>query len=142
MSKILESESMKQTETDRKKIVTEFFRLIAEGRFKDGLQFFTPDCKTHNPYVTGGMDALTDAMIEAGKNMAAPSSDVGFTVKHLLIDGDLAAAHTQLLFSKSNPGKGGLRQVHIFRFEGDKIAEYWDITQQITDSTPNAAGAF
>jgi len=60
----------------------------------------------------------------------------------VLVDGDMAAAYTVLLNSKSNPGQGGLRQVHLFRFEGDKIAEYWDITQQIMPSMPNAGGAF
>jgi len=35
-----------------------------------------------------------------------------------------------------------LRQVHLFRFEGDKIVEYWDITQQVLLDMPNASGAF
>ena len=47
---------------------------------------------------------------------------------------------TQL--SSSNPSNGGLRQVHLFRFSGDKIVEYWDITQQVPENAPNAAGAF
>ena len=31
--------------------------------------------------------------------------------------------------------------MHLFRFEGDKIVEYWDITQQILPSMLNA-GSF
>jgi predicted SnoaL-like aldol condensation-catalyzing enzyme len=54
----------------------------------------------------------------------------------------MVAAHTEMLVNKSKPGEGGLRQVHLFRFEGDKIAEYWDVTQMIFASMPNAAGAF
>lgn len=42
-----------------------------------------------------------------------------------MADEDMVAVHTELLDSKSRPGLGGLRQVHLFRFEGDKIAEYW-----------------
>jgi predicted SnoaL-like aldol condensation-catalyzing enzyme len=61
---------------------------------------------------------------------------------HVIVDGDFVAVHTQLLNSKSNPTEGGLRQVHLFRFEGNKIVEYWDITQQILPSMPNARGAF
>jgi len=106
------------------------------------MSFFAPDCKTHNPFVVGGMDALTDAMIAASKNITAQSSQPEFVIKHLLADGDLVAAHTQLLNSKSNPGEGGLRQIHLFRFGADKIVEYWDITQQILPSMPNARGAF
>jgi hypothetical protein len=56
-------------ETDRKNIVNEYFRLIGMGRFKEGLRFFARDCKTHNPFVAGGMDALTEAIIAASKNI-------------------------------------------------------------------------
>ncbi len=53
-------------------------------------------------------------------------------------------AHTELLNSKSDPKKGGLRQAHVFRFGSDnRIIEYWDITQFIDpNGMPNAANAF
>jgi predicted SnoaL-like aldol condensation-catalyzing enzyme len=60
----------------------------------------------------------------------------------VLADGDFVAVHTELLSNKSKPSEGGLRQMHLFRFEGEKIVEYWDITQQIMPSMPNAGGAF
>jgi predicted SnoaL-like aldol condensation-catalyzing enzyme len=87
------------------------------------------------------MKSIIDAQISASKNMPATST-IEFSVKHLLVDGDTIAAHTELLFNKSNPTEGGLRQVHLFRFEDNKIVEYWDITQMITKDMPNAAGAF
>jgi predicted SnoaL-like aldol condensation-catalyzing enzyme len=65
-----------------------------------------------------------------------------FSVKHLLADRDLVAAHTQLLSNKSKPNEGGSRQIHLFRFDGDKIAEYWDVTHQVTPIMPNASEAF
>jgi predicted SnoaL-like aldol condensation-catalyzing enzyme len=133
---------MRQKEADRKNIVIEYFKLVGSGKFKEGLRFFAPDCKTHNPYISGGMDALTDAMMTANKGMTEQLSEPEFAVKHVLVDGDLVAVHTQLLNSKSKPSEGGLRQVHLFRFEGDKIVEYWDITQQVLASMPNASGAF
>ena len=136
-----EPSSMRQM-LDRKNIINDYFRLVGTGMFKEGLSFFAPDCKTHNPFVVGGMDAVTDAMIAASKNITAQSSQPEFVIKHLLADGDIVAAHTQLLNSKSNPGEGGLRQIHLFRFGADKIVEYWDITQQILPSMPNARGAF
>lgn len=88
------------------------------------------------------MEVLTDAMIGASKDMMSQYWDIGFSVQHIMVDGDLVTVHTQLLYSKSNPGKGGLRQAHIMRFERKKIAEYWDITQEIQESLPNAAAAF
>ncbi|MDA4112916.1 MAG: nuclear transport factor 2 family protein [Thaumarchaeota archaeon] len=123
-------------------MAVEFLRLIGEGRPKDGLRFFAPDCKTHNPYVAGGMDALTDAMIAAREEGMSGDleADFGLTVRYVLGDGDMVAVYTQL--STPRPSDGGLRQVHLFRFSGDKVVEYWDITQQIPENPPNADGAF
>ena len=106
------------------------------------MKFFSPDCVTHNPYVNGNMDTLTDAMISASRDINNQNSEPAFSVKQVLVDGDFVAVHTDLLNSKSNATKGGLRQVHLFRFNGDKVVEYWDITQQILPDMPNAGRAF
>jgi len=67
------SDLIRQKETERKNIVLEYFKLVVAGKFKEGLRFFAPDCKTHNPYVAGSMDALTDAMIAANNEGSAIS---------------------------------------------------------------------
>ena len=129
----------------QKETAVNFLSLIAAGRPKDGLVFFTPDCITHNPYTAGGMDALTDAMIAVQKQGSAgivkgSSADFKLSIRRVLAEGDFVAVHTTL--SGSNPASGGLRQIHLFRFKGDKIVEYWDITQLIPEAAPNAAAAF
>lgn len=133
---------LKQQEIEHKKIALEYFKLISSGKYKEGLRFFASECKTHNPFVSGSVENLTDAMIAASKDLGAQSKEPSFSVRNILADGDLVAVHTEFLNSKSQPGEGGLRQVHLFRFEGDKIAEYWDITQQVLSDMPNASGAF
>jgi predicted SnoaL-like aldol condensation-catalyzing enzyme len=128
--------------TDQKAIAVKFLELASLGRFKDGLSFFSPDCKTHNPYIAGNMDTLTDAMIAANNEGTTKYPDAQFSIKYALADGDFVAVHTELLNNKHKPGEGGLRQVHLFRFEGGKIVEYWDISQQVLPTMPNARGAF
>jgi len=130
---------------ERKEIAVEFLRLVGLQRPKDGLRFFAPDCKTHNPYTAGGMDALTDAMVAVQKQRSSgilkgSQADFKLVIRQVLADGDLVAVHTQIEGSK--PSEGGLRQVHLFRFKGDRIVEYWDITQMVPENAPNAAGAF
>jgi predicted SnoaL-like aldol condensation-catalyzing enzyme len=127
---------------DRKNIIAEYFKLVSMGKFKEGLRFFATDCKTHNPFVSGSIEDLTESMIEASKDLGAQNTEPDFTVKNVLADGDLVAVHTVFLNVKSKPSEGGLRQVHLFRFEDDMIVEYWDITQQILSNMPNASGAF
>ncbi|MEJ2251483.1 MAG: nuclear transport factor 2 family protein [Candidatus Lokiarchaeota archaeon] len=142
MNKQSKLDLLKQKEVEHKNTALEYFKLVSMGKFREGLNFFAPDCKTHNPFVAGSIEKLTDAMIEASKDLGAQNEEPEFTVKHVLAEGDLIAVHTELLNSKSKPSEGGLRQVHLFRFEGDKIVEYWDITQQVLSNMPNASGAF
>ena len=125
----------------RKKTVREFFRLVMLGRQRESLGFFAPSCRQHNPYVHGGMEELFASMSGAQREMKYP--DPSFAIKRVLAEGDMVAVHTELLGSRSNPGAGGLRQVHIFRFErGEKIVEYWDITQAVVPDMPHPANAF
>ena len=129
----------------RKEIAIEFFNLIASGKPKEGLRFFAPDCKTHNPYTAGSMNDLTDAMIAVQKQgsqgiIKGSIADFKLAIRAVLADGNFVAVHTQI--SGSNPNAGGLRQVHLFRFSGDKIVEYWDVTQMVPGNAPNATGAF
>lgn len=125
----------------RKSIVDDFFRLVGEGRPRDGLRYFSPGCVQHNPHVNGGIDALFDSMMAAMKEKASKISQPDFSVRYVLEDRDTVAVYTQL-YNRSKPEMGGQRQVHLFRFGEDKIVEYWDITQQIGSSMPNVAGAF
>ena len=125
-----------------KKIVKEYFELISQQKFKEGLQFFAPDCKTHNPFVDGNIENLFNAMVAANKDYGPKYPEAQFSLKLVLADGDFVVAYTQLVASPTKPAEGGLRQMHLFRFEGDKIVEYWDITQNIMPNTPNPAGSF
>ena len=134
--------SVATTQERNRKVVRDLFRLISRGKQMDGLRYFTEDCVQHNPYVRGGMKELFQAM--AAVQQDTPKfSDPYLGVKRVLADGDTVAVHTVLLSSKSRPGEGGLRQVHLFRFgkEG-KIDEYWDVTQMVGPEMPNAANAF
>ena len=83
-----------------------------------------------------------DAMVAGSKDLSMQSSNIEFKVQQILADGDFVAAYTTMLNNKSKPSEGGLRQIHLFRFKGEKIVEYWDVTQQVLPNMPNAAGAF
>jgi predicted SnoaL-like aldol condensation-catalyzing enzyme len=136
------SEKMKKDNSQiRKKIVREYFKLIMQGRQKDSLRYFAKNCRQHNPYTKGGMEELFEAMTKVQQE-PSEFSDPSFSVKKTLVDGNMIAVHTELLNSRSKPSKGGLRQIHLFRFSGNKIAEYWDITQSVSSDMPNAANAF
>ena len=51
--------------------------------------------------------------------------------------GALVAVHSLMRFHPAHPG---VAVVHVFRFEGDKIAEFWDVAQVLPDESPNKNG--
>jgi predicted SnoaL-like aldol condensation-catalyzing enzyme len=117
-------------------------KLLTQQKFMKNLRFFSSDCKTHSPYLAGTIRDLLNATVAANKEMAPKLPDAELSVKHFLADGDFVAVHTQLLNSKSNPAEGGLRQIHLFRFDAGMIVEYWDVTQQVMPDMPNVQSPF
>lgn len=110
--------------------------MSAAGKAKEAAKkFFSPDAKHHNAFFAAGMDALTDAMATAHKE----NPDKRLTVKQVLADGDLVAVHSHVV---QKPGDPGGAVVHLFRFQGDKIIEFWDVGQQIPGDSPNTDGMF
>ena len=127
--------------TEHKRVVKSFFDLVMQGKQKETLRFFSPNCRQHNPYVKGGMDELFDSMSKAQQEMKYP--DPRFEIKSIVAEGDLVAAHTEILMEGSRPEAGGLRQIHLFRFgEGGRIVEYWDVSQMVLPEMSNPANAF
>jgi predicted SnoaL-like aldol condensation-catalyzing enzyme len=128
-------------EKKEKEIAQKFFSLLNPDKIEEARSLFAPKCKHHNPYIAPGMDALLDGIMKVQKEGAADMpTDGRFYIKHVIADGDLVAVHTTLE-SKSNMSKG-IRQIHLFRFSGDKIVEYWDVTQQAPADAPYIPSMF
>ncbi len=119
----------------RKTIALDFLRLGRTGD-RAGLEgLVTPTARHHNPYFAAGMPALFDAMEAAAKAAPERTSEV----KHVVAEGDYVAVHSHV---RPRPGDVGVAVVHLFRFEGDLIAELWDVGQPIPVENPNQDGMF
>jgi predicted SnoaL-like aldol condensation-catalyzing enzyme len=70
---------------------------------------------------------------------AAQNPNKVLEIQRALQDGDLVAVHSHV---RQQPGDRGAAVVHIFRFEGDRIAELWDVGQPVPESSPNELGMF
>jgi predicted SnoaL-like aldol condensation-catalyzing enzyme len=120
----------------QKKIAVEFLRQAAAGNARRAAEgVLKPDGVHHNVYFAAGWTPLLKAMDEAAQKAPDPRLDV----KHVLCDGDLVAVHSHVVHKKGEPG---FAAVHMFRFEGEQIAEMWDIGLAIPPDSPNADGAF
>lgn len=84
--------------------------------------YVAPDLVQHNPNIADGREAAIAEIEGLLKNPAAH-----FDVKHVVVDGDLAAVH----FRGSLGGDVSAAVVEWFRLKDGKIVEHWDAFQVI-----------
>ena len=127
--------SAKETE-EHKKLAVQFLQHVVSGRIEEGYsKFVDMRGRHHNVFFPAGLAELKKAMLENDKD----SPNKKLTIKNVLGDGDLVAIHSHIVL---NPGDEGMVVVHLFRFAGDNIVEFWDCGQEIPANCPNADGPF
>jgi predicted SnoaL-like aldol condensation-catalyzing enzyme len=127
---------MKAEHDSHKDTAVSFMRLVGSGKVRDAYERYVDEnFRHHNAFFHGDRESLLKAMEEnAQKN---PNKVVD--VKRTLEDGDFVAVHTHI---RQNARDRGGAAVHIFRFENDRIAELWDVGQEIPKDSPNEHGMF
>jgi len=88
----------------------------------------------HNPTIADGREAAIAAL-----EPMFSRPEARFDVKRILVDGDLAAVHLHGQPSATDPG-GAV--VDLFRLEGGKIVEHWDVLQPLPAHAANAHPMF
>jgi len=119
-----------------KEAAVDFLRLAASANVREAYgKYAAPNFRHHNPYFKGDAESLMLGMEEN----AAKNPQKTLEVHHALRDGDLVAVHSHV---RMNPNDRGTGLVHIFRFQGDRIAELWDLAQPVPEESPNENGMF
>lgn len=94
------------------------------------MNWVAEDYIQHNPVAKDGRDNAIAALEPFWKAMPGMS----YTVARVIIEGDLAVVHNKL---KMNAADRGSAVVDIFRIEGCKIKEHWDVMQAIPEKSAN-----
>jgi len=124
------------TKLTHKQIAVEFLKAAASGQVREAYdRYVGPDFHHHNPYFPGDATSLMLGMEANGKEFPNKSLEV----HRALEDGNEVAVFGHV---KHKPGDLGYALVHIFRFEGDRIAELWDIGQEVPAESVNQYGMF
>lgn len=120
----------------RKDIALSFLQLIATGRAREAYEkSAATSFKHHNPHFDAAPRALIDAMDENARQFPKKRLEV----KLALEEGALVSVLSHV---RHTPDERGFAVVHIFRFDGDRIAELWDLAQEVPEQSPNANGMF
>ncbi len=91
--------------------------------------YVAPDYIQHNPGLGDGREAAIAALTPM-------FSDPGhsFSIRHIVVDGDLAAIH---IFVKPDPAARGAAVADFYRLKDGKIVEHWDVIQPIPQKAAN-----
>lgn len=118
----------------RKDVAMSFLRLAASGRAQEAFeQHVGTGFRHHNPYFASGATALMNGMDENARE----NPDKPLEVLRALEEGDLVAVHSLVRHTRDDPGAV---VVHIFRFDGDRITELWDVGQAVPAESVNDDG--
>ena len=122
--------------TTRKETAIDFLRLTARGKVDEAFtRHAAPGFRHHNPHFAADVPTLTAAM----KENAARFPHMVFEVQRAIAEGPLVAVHSRARLEEGGPE---LVLVHILRFEGERIAEMWDIAQPAPVPMANGDGMF
>ena len=112
-----------------KKMVAEFYQEFFGDKNIAALdKYLAPNYIQHNPGLPDGREALRQGATVWFKG--APKTKID--IQHLSADGDLVYIHT-----KSKMGDKTNSVIDIFRIEDGKIAEHWDVIQEVPEKSPN-----
>ena len=118
-----------------KEVAKAFLENAATGKLDEAYSNVAPNFRHHNAYFPGDTESLKAGMADAHKQFPNTKIDVQRTIA----EGNLVAVHSRVQHA---PDKPAIAVVHIFRFEGDKIAELWDVGMEVPNDSPNKNGAF
>jgi len=121
----------------RKEAAVTFLKMASAGKVEDAYaKYIAPSFIHHNQYFKGDRESLKAAMAEAH----AKTPNKLIDVKRVFEDGDFVITHS--LVVRGNPSEPDVAVVHIFKFDGDKVVELWDLGQLLSKDSPNENGAF
>jgi predicted SnoaL-like aldol condensation-catalyzing enzyme len=119
----------------KKDIAESFLRLASSGQVREAYEMYVhPDFRHHNAYFKGDRESLLRGMEENAKEFPNKTYE-GLRV---LEDGLLVAIHGKVKLSPDFEWS----VIHIFRFEGGKIIELWEASQEAVKDSPNENGVF
>ena len=114
----------------------DFLTLASSGKVREAYrEHVGADFRHHNPHFRGDADALMVAMEEN----AAANPDKVLEIQRTIEEGDLVVVFSRI---RQAPGERGAAVVHIFRFQGDRISELWDVGQEVPEHSVNENGMF
>ncbi|MEV2197649.1 nuclear transport factor 2 family protein [Streptomyces phaeochromogenes] len=113
---------------------------VLKGLFEDGdlslaNRYIRPDYIEHSPSAADGREPLKEFV----RAWVARYPDLKYDVKRVLAEGNMVLVHSNVV---AEPGTQGQAVVDIFRFQGGRMAEHWDVLQDVPETTVSGNDMF
>jgi predicted SnoaL-like aldol condensation-catalyzing enzyme len=123
-------------EEANKKVVVDFYeKAINQKDFEAASKYFGNRYVQHNPGAADGPEGLKAFLGFLKEKFPQSRSEI----KRVFADGDYVILHVHAV---REPGTRGSAIVDIFKLEGGKIVEHWDVVQPIPEKAANGNGMF
>jgi predicted SnoaL-like aldol condensation-catalyzing enzyme len=123
-----------------KKIVVDFYDMAFTQRMptKAALKFISPTTYIqHNPEGKDGRDNFINGFAKFVEN-----GTLKCVIKRAIAEKDLVVIHSHCLDNPADLNERGQAYVDIFRVQGGKIVEHWDVGQPIPEKSANSNTMF
>jgi predicted SnoaL-like aldol condensation-catalyzing enzyme len=125
------------SETNKDIAVAFYKKALFEGRVEDAFRLYAGvPYRQHNPLIEDGMEGVKKFV----SWVMANHPDARCEIKRVCADGVAVILHSQWHGLSDNPR--GEAVVDIFRLEGGKALEHWDVIQPIPETAANANTMF
>lgn len=119
-----------------KKIVTALYNAALNDKdFDKARQYLGDKYIQHNPVAADGPEGLKGFIAFLRDKFPNNKSEI----KRIFAEGDYVIVHVHAV---REPGTRGNAIIDIFRLEGDKVVEHWDVVQPIPEKAANNNGMF
>jgi predicted SnoaL-like aldol condensation-catalyzing enzyme len=119
-----------------KKLVLAFYEhAINEKDFEAARKYMADDYRQHNPTAADGPEGLRVWLGEFKRMFP----NLRASVKKCIAEGDFVVLH---VLGENGPSPSGTAVVDIFRVVNGKVAEHWDVIQDIPADVKNANSMF
>jgi predicted SnoaL-like aldol condensation-catalyzing enzyme len=125
----------KQMEENKKAVTAFYDAAINQKDFEAAAKFIGPRYVQHNPRAADGPEGLKAFLGVLREKFPDYHSEI----KRAFAEGDYVILHVH---NVPMPGARGAAIVDIFKLEGGKIVEHWDVRQEIPEQSANSNTMF